>query len=78
MNRVHTYPIIKEEKEMELSIIQDALHNNEYNENVSTRHQNECKNNKRQIDNTRKPNGPFSHIVEKKVRKLQNPFKKHK
>jgi hypothetical protein len=46
MNRVQTYPITKEAKENELNIIQDTLHNNEYNKNVSTRHSDQHKHNK--------------------------------
>jgi hypothetical protein len=77
MNRVHTYPITREAKENELNIIQDTFNNNEYNKNLSTRHSYQCKHNKN-TDNTRKQNGSFSHIVEKKQRKLQNSLKSHK
>jgi hypothetical protein len=38
INRVHTYPIIKEAKTKEQNIIHDILYDNEYNKNVSTRH----------------------------------------
>jgi hypothetical protein len=31
---------------VELNIIQDTLHNNEYNKNLSTKHPNQCKHNK--------------------------------
>jgi hypothetical protein len=46
MNRVHTYPITKEGKEKELNVIQDTLHNNDCNQNLSTRHPNQRKLNK--------------------------------
>jgi hypothetical protein len=45
-NRVHTYPITKEAKEKELNIIQDTMHNNEYNKYLSTTQPNERKHNK--------------------------------
>lgn len=44
MNRVLTYPITKEAKEREN--MQDTLHNNDYNKNLSTRHSNQHKHNK--------------------------------
>jgi hypothetical protein len=40
---VNTYPITKGANETELSNIQDTLHNNEYNKDLSTRHPNQCK-----------------------------------
>jgi hypothetical protein len=43
-NRVHTYPIIKEAKTKELNIIQDTLHNNEYNKNINVCHSKNHKN----------------------------------
>jgi hypothetical protein len=72
------YPITKEAKQRELNIIKDTLHNTEYNTNLGMRHFNQHKQKKSLIHNTRKPNGPLSHTVVKKQRKLQNSLNRHK
>jgi hypothetical protein len=71
MNRVHTYPIINEEKTKELNIIQDTLYNNEYkNKNINTRHpRNKNTTTKLQANSTKQQNGLSSRIMEKKQKK---------
>jgi hypothetical protein len=46
MNRIYTYPTTNEAKTKELNIIQDTLHNNEYNRNLSISHSKNHKHNK--------------------------------
>jgi uncharacterized protein YajQ (UPF0234 family) len=73
MNRVNTYPITKEVKEKELNTIQDTLHNNEYNKNLSTRHPNQRKHNKnkdRQHQKTKWVIFTYSGKETKKITKL--------
>jgi hypothetical protein len=73
MNRVNAYPITNEAKTRELNIIQDILHNNEYNKNLSIR----PKTTKTQVCSTKKQNGIFLHIAEKRQRKSQNIVRPH-
>jgi hypothetical protein len=46
MRRMLTYRVTKEAKEKELNIMQDILHNNEYNKNLCINHSNQHKHNK--------------------------------
>jgi hypothetical protein len=71
---VNTYPITNEAKTRELNSIQDILHNNEYNKNLSIRHSKQQK----QVCSTKKQNGLFLHIAKKRQRKSQNILKRHK
>jgi hypothetical protein len=77
-NRLLTYPITKEAKGKELNIIQDILHNNEYNKNFSTRQTNQHKRHKNTDRQHQKTKWAIFTQVERKQRKLQNSLRKHK
>jgi hypothetical protein len=54
INRVNIYPIIKKVGEKELTIIQDTLQNNEYNNEVSARQLTPHKHKKTEIYNNKR------------------------
>jgi hypothetical protein len=78
MKRVHTYPITKQAQEKELNIINDTLHNNEYNINLGARHPKQQKYNRNTDPQHQKTKWTIFTYSVKKQRKLQNSLKKHK
>jgi hypothetical protein len=72
MNRVHKYPITKEAREKELSIIQDILHNNEYNTDLSMRQPDPYKHNKNTDLQHQKRKWALFTYSEKETKKIMN------
>jgi hypothetical protein len=75
MNRGHTCPITTEAKEKELNIIKYALHNNEYNINLSPGHPNQHKHNKNTDPQHQKTKWATFIYSGKRTKKIANFFK---